>query len=362
MYLGRKGAGPVYSLEFARALLNKGVYLLCCISENTSNIDEWNKLEKEYSSTQCLSILKVKTFNSVAAFLFRSLNIFEFYRIWRRIVNFAPNMLLSTMVHPWHEYFFLLFSNKVKRVKVIHDVTPHLGESSLFSRMLNNLDIKLSDYWITLSENAKNLLVKRKVASENIFVIPHAHFGFYNKYQKCAGQNVINYRIGFFGRISKYKGINLLLNAYNKVIEIIPDLKLLIAGSGNLDKLNWDNKNIELCNRWIEDNEVVSLLGTVDIVVLPYLEASQSGVIPLAFSLGKPVIVTDVGGLSEQVPNNCGIVVPPNDIEALSKAILYLYTNQLEIRTMGDCAYNYAYTKLGWNISAQLFLSAFESK
>lgn len=362
MYLGRKGAGPVYSLEFARALLSRGVYLLCCISENSLNIDEWNKLEKEYSSTEYLSILRVKTFDNLLSFICRSLNVFEFYRIWKKIVNFAPNLLLSTMVHPWHEYFFLIFNNRIKRVKVIHDVTPHLGENSLFNRILNNIDIMLSDNWITLSENAKNLLVKRKIVSENIFVIPHAHFGFYNKYQKCVDQNTINYKIGFFGRISKYKGINLLLNAYNSVIETIPNLRLLIAGSGNLDKLSWNNKNIELCNRWIEDNEVVNLLSSVDVVVLPYLEASQSGVVPLAFSLGKPVIVTDVGGLSEQVPNNCGIIVPPNDVEALSKAIIHLYTNLSEIKTMGDCAYDYAYTKLSWDISAQLFLSAFELK
>lgn len=360
IYLGRKGAGPVYSLEFARALLNQGVNLLCCVSENSSNINEWKLLETEYSETKRLSIFKVRTFDSLLGFLFRSLNIFMYYHVWKRISDFGADALLATMIHPWHEMFFLFFKGKLKRIKIIHDVAPHLGEESFFSRTLTNIDIKFSDYWITLTENSKKKLVEKGIASTKICVIPHAHFGFYNKFDNnTMPEYLIRSRIGFFGRINKYKGISLLLSAYNKVCGLIPNLKLLIAGSGTLDGFDLRNENIEIHNRWIEDNEIIHLLNSVDFLVLPYIEASQSGVIPLAFSMGKPVIVTDVGGLSEQVPNECGIVVPPNNIDALSNAILYFYENKNEIAKKGRCAYDYAYNELSWDISAKHFLSAF---
>ena len=83
------------------------------------------------------------------------------------------------------------------------------------------------------------------------------------------------------------------------------------------------------------DEEVAKLLSSVDLIILPYIEASQSGVIPLAFALGKPVVVTNVGGLKEQVPDGCGLIIPPNNPKALSDAICELYNNPSKILDMG---------------------------
>ena len=117
---------------------------------------------------------------------------------------------------------------------------------------------------------------------------------------------------------------------------------------------------MDLHIRWIEDDEVASLLVDVDILVVPYIEATQSGVIPLAYALSKPVIATCVGGIPEQVPSDCGVLVSPNDIKALEDAIMGFYSNPLKIKEMGNNALKYATEELSWSKSAQLLLDFYQ--
>lgn len=352
MYLGRRGAGPVYSFEFARALLAQGVSVLSIISKKTENIKDWESLYSIYASNQ---LLEINTYQNAMEFLFKSFNLFGFWRTARIIKTFSPNAILTTMIHPWHNIILFLSGKKMLRVKVIHDVTPHLGEQTIFHKLLNKWDLKLCDKWITLTQNSKLQLQKKGIDPARIQVIPHAHFGHYSQYQPLNLFHNINYKIGFFGRISKYKGIEILIQSYKLALQQIPQLKLLIAGSGKLDCVI--PKEVELYNRWIDDKEVANLLADIDIVILPYIDASQSGVIPLAFSLGKPVIATNVGGLSEQVPKNCGILVPPNNAGKLSEAIIDTYKYPNKIQEMGRSAYYYAYEHLNWECSAEAFIS-----
>ena len=346
MYLGKKGAGPVYSLEFTRALLEQGVEVLAFISSASVNKKDWRSLENTYEKSNLFQLKEIDTFHSFFQFIYRTLYFSLFSRIVKQIRSYHPDLILATMVHPWHEIIFSILKNKMRRVKVIHDVIPHVGENSLLKKWLNKWDIAASDEWIVLTEISKKMLCGKGIPADKVLVIPHAHFGFYNHYHAPIGSCQINYRIAFFGRICKYKGVELLLESYQQIKGKMPQLKLLIAGSGKIE--GEITKDVELFNRWIDDDEVVTLLSNVDVVVLPYIEASQSGVIPLAFSLGKPVIVTNVGGLSEQVPKDCGILIPANDINVLSKTIIDLYAHPKKISLMGKAAYKYAYEYLDY--------------
>lgn len=129
----------------------------------------------------------------------------------------------------------------------------------------------------------------------------------------------------FFGRIDKYKGIGNLLRAYGSVADMA--LPLVIAGGGTLSdeekELASNARNVTLINRYILDGEMKWLFSHSTGVVLPYIEATQSGVIPIAYAYGKPVIVSDVPGLTQFVKDQqTGFVV--KDITALSDAILML--------------------------------------
>jgi glycosyltransferase involved in cell wall biosynthesis len=86
-----------------------------------------------------------------------------------------------------------------------------------------------------------------------------------------------------------------------------------------------DPTRYEVHNRFIEDGEVARLFLDADLAVLPYLEASQSGVLNLAAAFGMPVVATDVGELRETVESNrIGLVVPPNDPDRLADAIVLM--------------------------------------
>lgn len=126
----------------------------------------------------------------------------------------------------------------------------------------------------------------------------------------------------FFGRIDKYKGIGNLLRAYKPVSDTA--LPLIIAGGGMLSnaekELASSTQNVTLINRYIHDGEMKWLFAHSAAVVLPYIEATQSGVIPIAYAYGKPVIVSNVSGLTQFVQDReTGFVA--KDIAALTKAI-----------------------------------------
>lgn len=107
----------------------------------------------------------------------------------------------------------------------------------------------------------------------------------------------------FFGRIDKYKGIGRLLDAYGKVSD--STIPLVIAGNGRftkeeLEKINLCG-NLTVVKRYIQDNEMKWLFDNASALLLPYIEATQSGVIPLAYFFKKPVFVSDVKGLTQFV-------------------------------------------------------------
>lgn len=109
----------------------------------------------------------------------------------------------------------------------------------------------------------------------------------------------------FFGRIEKYKGISILLDAYQEMDTGRP--QLVIAGEGTVqedDKKAMERSGVLLINRYIEDSEMTALFENCSCVVLPYTEASQSGVLSMAYYFGKPVIVSNLPGLREFVVHN----------------------------------------------------------
>ena len=152
----------------------------------------------------------------------------------------------------------------------------------------------------------------------------------------------------FFGRIDKYKGIENLLKAYKKVSD--KALQLVIAGGGQFTEkekeLIENCNNLTVINRYISDCEMKWLLHHMDAAVLPYIEATQSGIIPLAYLFGKPVIVSNVPGLTQFVENGeTGIIYTSQ--EELEEAIVKMSQRQSEDRTSVIC--DYYYRNMDWN-------------
>jgi glycosyltransferase involved in cell wall biosynthesis len=133
----------------------------------------------------------------------------------------------------------------------------------------------------------------------------------------------------FFGRIWPYKGLMHLVRAEPAISEAVPDVEIVIAGEGE-DVAKYRSAMVHpdrfvVRNRYIPRNELAALLRSTDVVVLPYVDATQSGVVPLAFAYGKPVVATTVGGLPEMVEHGVtGLLVPPGDHVALADAVVRL--------------------------------------
>jgi glycosyltransferase involved in cell wall biosynthesis len=148
----------------------------------------------------------------------------------------------------------------------------------------------------------------------------------------------------FFGFIRAYKGLDLLIEAFSDTRLRNRKLKLIIAGEfyeddkpyKDLIKKNSLEDDIIFFDHFIKDNEVPLFFSVADLVVQPYKTATQSGVTQIAFFFEKPMIVTDVGGLREIVPDGiCGYVVKP-DYESIAGAIVrYFDNNKKEVFTEG---------------------------
>lgn len=362
LYLGRRGAGPVYSIEFAKALLDKGVEVSAMVSSYSENIDKWRCLTRQYGDGR-FQLKEVATYQSKQEFIVRSLNLRNIWRLVKYVRQVDPDWILSTMNHPWHSAMLYFLRKKKNRVKVIHDVILHSGENNFVKHISHYLNVHIADRWIVLTEVAKKDLTSHGIDSYKIGVIPHANFNYYlqgNTSRPDCFRQRFN-RIAFVGRINKYKGLHVLLEAFGNVRNKFPDLKLLIAGNGDVSEYQNQfttlGQSLELDIRWIADEEFAGIISKVDLVVLPYLDASQSGVIPLAFAFGKTVIASNVGGIPAQVPQGTGILIPAGDVMALEKAIEKMYQQPDLLFEMGNAAYNYANEELTWDKSAEKLIN-----
>ena len=138
----------------------------------------------------------------------------------------------------------------------------------------------------------------------------------------------------FFGFIRDYKGLDLLLKAISQLREL--PVKLIVAGEFYTDSKPYldiiRNESIQdkviLIDKFISDNEVYKYFCAADIVVQPYKDATQSGVTQIGYHFNKPMLVTNVGGLSEIIPHGkVGYVIKPN-IDAIAQALVDFYENQ----------------------------------
>ena len=357
LFLGSTGAGPIYSFEMAKAIANTQLFdLQIVISKRVYNLHEWTEEFKGNNTQLCIvDTYRHNKFSFACSFI-------EFWKI-NKVVNiikeFQPECIYDPFPSPWK---FLIYP-RIKRfsriITTLHDPHPHDKTTNPLEHWLRQANAKsLQHVNDIIILNQKDVNYVKDNYCKNVWVIPHASFAHYVQNNTAKDKQQLKYTIGFIGRIEPYKGLDILVEAFDTINDI--DIKLIIAGAGEIDKKTKQiiskNKKIELINRYIADNEFSELLNKMDFVVLPYKRASQSGVIPLVFAHGKTVIVTDVGSLAEQVPSGTGMVIKPEQKE-IASSIRYLYNNPNKIFEYGNNGKDYANTELSWEHSAELLSS-----
>lgn len=281
-------------------------------------------------------------------------NPFSWRRLYKLLKECQADVFHIVASHEWNP-LLLCFIMMMKKplVFTVHDPVHHLG-APFYIRMSDKILIKNSDAMIVLSQLGKAQLKSKGVLQEKIFHIP---LGVYSFFLQWRSKNVQQEKvILFFGRIEKYKGLDFLIKAFSRASVDLPGWKLVIAGSGDLTPFEPDlqHPQIEVINRFISDEEVAALMERSSMVVLPYSEATQSGVIPIAYAFSKPVIAMNVGSLGEMVLHGeTGLLVPPNNLDELVRAIKFLANNDLLSRQMGRYAFEWSNKEWGWEGIAQ---------
>jgi glycosyltransferase involved in cell wall biosynthesis len=354
LYLGRRGSLPVYTCEMTHALLKRGCNMTCILSEYIENRSRFASLQKDYLN---LELKFLKTYKTKPQFILRTLNVFNFFKLKQLVKEAKSDCIYIPMITLWSS-ILCFFVKNVKLVTTIHEVKIRKGDNPLFN-IIFSYNIKKSDKIIVLSKSFIPLVRDfYNIDEEKICWLPHANYNYYVPGEKYEVKNIIHHKILFFGRITPYKGLDVLLKAMYLIKNINTKIILKIVGDGALSKtekrlLTCLGSRVELINRWVSENEISKFFKDIDITILPYIEASQSGVIMLSSSFRKPVIATAVGGLPEQVRPDTGILIPPNDEKILAETILSLYKEPEKIFQMGSTAYNYATKELTWYNSAE---------
>jgi glycosyltransferase involved in cell wall biosynthesis len=286
------------------------------------------------------------------------------YQVHKLIKKINPDVIIID--NYMLTYFFSTVFYRKKMLLVVHDPFLHSGENFIIDQYLRKLHFSLIKNKILLNENQKESFVQHyKQNPENTFT---SFLSVYN-YLTCFLDNDIkkneNFNVLFFGRISPYKGIKFLLDAFLEILEKNPyaNISLTIAGSGNFDFDILEYKKhpeIKVLNYYIQPQELAKLIYDSSVVVCPYTDATQSGVVMSSFAFKKPVIATNVGGLPEMVEDGkTGLIIAPKNSKEISLAILRLYNDKKLLKEMSENIENdYFSGPKSWAGSAHKFIEA----
>lgn len=261
-------------------------------------------------------------------------------KIIQRIREFAPDVMHYQGTHLWFDLALPLLG-RYPLVFTIHDFKPHPGDrlSQKTPLWVEMFARRRADELIVHSQYLLEIVVQNlRGAARKISVIPHIQIG--EELSSVANEGE-EHLVLFFGRIWDYKGLEYLIRAEPLITARVPDARILIAGQGE-DFSRYARMMVHP-DRFVVHNEFISEARTADyfrrasVVVLPYIEASQSGVIPMAYSAAKPVVATTVGGLPEIVEDGrTGYLVAPRDAAQLADAVSRLLLDAQLRQRMGE--------------------------
>lgn len=280
-------------------------------------------------------------------------------RIGKDILGKSPQLIwyMDNVVNS--TYMGMVLAKNVKQILTLHDLKNHPTHQKTIKRMLitffeyeyNKKFVKMADFLLCMSKDGYKTGLKMypKYKNKIVELTLGAHVP--EKEPKCpVGLNDTDKPFFlFFGRLDKYKGIATMLEAYALCKNC--NKPLVIAGKGYLTEkesqlINMD-KRVHLVNRYIEDEEMIWLFQNAVATILPYIEASQSGVIPISYLYRVPVITSNVEGLTQYVEHEkTGFICRNLD----DYRIAFEKMNQKEYRAEMSCNCNeYHNQYMNWN-------------
>ena len=268
-----------------------------------------------------------------------SINPFNWIKIGRRLKKLKPDIII---VGYWLPFMAPCFgticriakkNRHTKAISILHNIIPHEGMPA--SKLLSKFFAKSMDAFIAMSKSVLKDLGTINTDKPRTFCPHPLYDNFGEKIDHVEAIKKLNldndYRyILFFGLIRDYKGLDLLIKAFADERFRSHKIKLIIAGEFYSDEEKYTSlinelniaEYVILHNKFIPNPEVGLYFGACDIVAQPYKSATQSGVTQIGYHFEKPMLVTNVGGLGEIIPNNkVGYVVEPNPKDIADKLL-----------------------------------------
>lgn len=262
-----------------------------------------------------------------------------------RIKKEKPDLVIFQW---WHPYFApcyrlmeLALGKNVKKLFVCHNVFPH--ERFPMDSFLAKMVLKHGNYFITQSKDDTKDLISIKASAQYIQTVHPTYNAFKIKgMTKEEARKLLHIPdehtiLLFFGFVREYKGLKYLIEAMPLIVKQCPNVQLYIVGAFEKDKesylaqikTNHVEDYIKIYDEYIPDNEVEKFFAACDLVILPYVSATQSGIVQIAYGFEKPVIVTDVGGLPEVVDDGkTGYIVPAKQSNAIAQRVKNFIQNK----------------------------------
>lgn len=247
------------------------------------------------------------------------------------LAAYEPDAMIITMNAPFAWPFISLMQRRgVKVFYVAHDAVPHPGDYAvLWQRVTQDLLISRADGVVALSSIVAERIAERiPVSRGKLSVIP-LETAYPTRSTRLALQPDDGpVRLLFYGRLLPYKGLDLLVKSLEP-LRNRPGWQLTIAGSGPLEAVvrrdftGWPQVDLEL--GWISDERTAEIFSTHHLLLCPYSEASQSGVIAQALSWAMPSLVMPTGALPEQIAYGmAGLVAEARDPEGFCRSLRFV--------------------------------------
>jgi glycosyltransferase involved in cell wall biosynthesis len=237
----------------------------------------------------------------------------------------------------------------------VHDPVRHPGDSdSRWAFLTNRALVKSARLIFTHGDALRDELIDIAHPKAPIVVVPHGIF---------VGDSAPlpqTPSILFFGRISYYKGLDLLLDAMAVVWERVPEATLTVAGDGEIaPHPALGDPRVTLRQGHLPDSEVPGLIEAATVLALPYRQASQSGVGSLAKAHGRAMIVSEVGGLPELVADGSGLLAKPEDPASLAARLIEILSDRELAERLGTAGAASAARESSWDVVAAATLAAY---
>lgn len=277
-----------------------------------------------------------------------SVNPFNWIKVGRELKKMAPDLIVIGFWLPFMAPCLGTIARiarkngKTKVVSVVHNIVPH--EHRIGDKMFATYFCNSVDGFVAMSDSVLNDLTLFDSVKPRVF----CRHPLYDNFGEAVERNSALQELGldsnnrymlFFGLIRDYKGLDIMLKAYADSRLRQMGVKLIVAGEfyNNAEKYFELEKELGLegeviwHREFVPDSKVRYYFGAADIIVQPYKSATQSGVTQIAYHFEKPMIVTNVGGLAEIVPNGkAGYVVEPDEREIADAIVDFFGNNRQE--------------------------------